>query len=356
VRIVVDVSPLALPRTGIGNYLRGMVAGLARVAGGEHELVAFAAVGIAGRRRIDLVLDGIPVRRRLLGLPYARGLRPLWARAGWPPIERIAGRLDVLHLSDWTAAPQRGGVRARTIHDLVPLRFPDWVDATTRRLHARAYEDAKRCGLVIANSSFTARDVVERLGVAEDRVRVAYPGIDPVFRAEGASANRERPYVLAVAPREARKNLPVLIAAVERLRTSSPELELVVAGRGGGHCGVEPPWVLEVGYVGDEELARLYRGAAAFAYPSRFEGFGMPVVEALACGATVVSSSHPSLDEASGDVAIRADPDEPEEWAVALERALAGDGELRARGRRHAGRFTWDACGRAVLHGYLTTV
>jgi glycosyltransferase involved in cell wall biosynthesis len=359
VRIVVDVSPLALVRTGVGNYLRGMVAGLAHVAGSEHELVAFAAVGVPGRRRVEAALETIPVRRRLLGLPYARGLRPLWARTGWPPVERVVGGLDVLHLSDWTALPQRGGLRARTIHDLVPLRFPEWVDATTRRLHARAYADAPRCGLVIVNSAFTARDVVERLSVPEERVHVAYPGIDPGYRVEGPRAGRERPYVLTVAAVEARKNLAVLVAGVDRLRVSRPELELVVVGRSMSTepgLASNPPWVVKLGYIGDEELARLYRGAAVFAYPSRFEGFGMPIVEALACGTAVVSSSHPSLDEASGDVALRADPDRVEDWAATLENALAVGPELRSRGLHHAGRFTWEACGRAVLHGYLTTV
>ena len=352
-RIVVDVSPLALPRTGIGNYLRGMLAGLAAVAGPEHELVAFSATGLPGRRRIEQALGAIPVRRRLLVLPYARGLRPLWGRAGWPPVESAAGRLDVLHLSDWTALPQRGGLRARTIHDLVPLRFPEWVDSTTLRLHERAYADAPRCSLVIVNSAFTARDVVERLGVAEERVRVAYPGIDPRFRPDGPRAERPRPYVLTVASFEPRKNLFILAEAVRLLRERRPELELVVVGRGLTRdvalSGFE---IIFLENVDDDELARLYRGAAAFAYPSRFEGFGMPIVEAMASGAPVVASSHPSLNEASGGIALRADPDREEDWAEALEQAMAAGSELREGGLAHAHRFTWEACGRAVLDAY----
>jgi glycosyltransferase involved in cell wall biosynthesis len=104
-----------------------------------------------------------------------------------------------------------------------------------------------------------------------------------------------------------------------------------------------------LGFVSDEELARLYRGASAFAYPSRFEGFGIPVVEALASGTPALVSSHPSLDEASGDVALRADPDDPEAFAAALEAALDTP---RGVGVDHAARFTWRACGEAVLAGY----
>ena len=107
-----------------------------------------------------------------------------------------------------------------------------------------------------------------------------------------------------------------------------------------------------LGFVDDLRLAELYRGASAFVYASRFEGFGMPVVEALASGAPTVVSSHPSLDEASGQAAFRADPTSPEAVAEALEDALQRGSERRADGLAHARQFTWEACGEAVLHGY----
>jgi len=352
VRIVVDASPLALPRTGIGNYVRGMLAGLAAEAGREHEVVAFAAVGFPGRRRIEASLAALPLERRLVVLPYARGLRSLWSRAGRPPVEWLAGRLDVFHFSDWMYPAQRSGLRATTIHDLVPLRFPEWTARQTRRMHGAKYENARRtCRLIVANSEFTARDVVERLGVTEERVRVAYPGVDPLFGPGGERAVRERPYVLTVSTFEPRKNLGTLVEAFRLLRTRRPELELLVVGA--GHAELPVPGVVWAGFVPNEQLARLYRGAAAFAYPSRFEGFGIPVVEALASGVPAVVSAHPSLDEAAGGAALRADPESPEAWADALESALeTGDG-TRAGGIEHAARFTWEACGRAVLHAYL---
>ncbi|MBD0338843.1 MAG: glycosyltransferase family 4 protein [Thermoleophilia bacterium] len=178
------------------------------------------------------------------------------------------------------------------------------------------------CDVVFVNSAFTAHEVEELLGVPRERIRVVHPGVDPVFRPDGPDEAR---YVLALGG-DARKNLGVL---------RELPLELVVPQ----------------GYVADEELADLYRGAAVFAYPSRYEGFGMPIVEAMASGVPVVASSHPSLDEASGDAALRADPDRPEEWAATVERALADRDELVRRGFEHARSFTWSRMGRELLEG-----
>jgi glycosyltransferase involved in cell wall biosynthesis len=350
-RIVLDVSPLSRPRTGIGNYIRGMVAGLAEAGAGEHELVAFGPSGPNGRRRIRESLAGLPVELRLPLLPRAQAWRSAWSRLGWPPVESLAGPLDVFHFSDWMYPSQRGGVRASTVHDLVPLRFPDWVEPATLRMHGPKYANAARtCDRVFVNSHFTAGEVHELLDVPEELIVVAYPGIDPRFRPEGEQADLGARYVLAVSTLEPRKNLPALVAAFAVLRRRRPELTLALAGLEGWE---DRPLAAEgvrlLGFVSDEELARLYRGADAFAYPSSFEGFGIPVVEALASGTPAVVSSHPSLDEASGDAALRGDPDDPEAFATALEAALDAP---RGAGLEHAASFTWRRCGEAVLAGY----
>jgi glycosyltransferase involved in cell wall biosynthesis len=326
-RIVYDVTPLSLPRTGIGNYIRGSLAGLAEAAAGQHEIVALAVTGPRGLRTIPEALDGIPVTRRLRFLPLARAWRTAWSRLGRPALERLVGRFDVLHFSDWWYPPQAGGLRTTTVHDVIPLRFPEWVHERTRQLHGAKYQEASRsCDLVFVNSAFTAQEVQDVLGVPAERIRVAHPGVDPAFGPEGRRVERGHPYVLALDPGEPRKNVGVLRAGVR-------DVELFVPS----------------GYVTDDQLAALYRGAAVFAYPSRYEGFGMPIVEAMASGVPVVASSHASLDEACGDVALRADPDRPEEWGVAVGRALEQRDELVRRGLEWARGFTWQQTGRIVL-------
>jgi glycosyltransferase involved in cell wall biosynthesis len=235
--------------------------------------------------------------------------------------------------------PQRGGLRTTIIYDLVPLHFPEWVHPRTRRQNIAKYEHAVRtCDLIIADSEFTANDVSETLGFPRERLVVAYPGVDDRFRPEGTRADGQ-PYVLMLASGDPRKNHATLADAVELVRKSKPELRLVA-----------PP------FIRHDELGSLYRGAAVFAYPSFFEGFGMPVLEAMACGTPVVASSHPSLDEACGSAALRADPGSAEELAAGIERALLKRDTLVPRGLEHARRFTWRACGEAHLHGFATAL
>jgi glycosyltransferase involved in cell wall biosynthesis len=353
-RVVVDVTPLALPRTGIGNYVLGMLRGLTEVGAG-HQIVAFSLVAPPGKRRIEQALNGVPTQKRLVVVPpKSHYWRTAWSRLGRGPVEWLAGPLDVFHFSDWMYPTQRGGIRATTIHDLLPLRHPDWVHPQTYRMHSRKYNHAAdTCDVIVVNSEFTAGEVVELLNFPRERICVAHPGVSPLFGPEGPARDLGRPYVLTVATLERRKNLETLLAAMKLVRERHPDLRLAVAGAPGWQApSLEAEGVLPLGYVDDEELAALYRGAEAFVYPSRFEGFGIPIVEAMASGTPVVASAHPSLDEASGEAAVRADPESAEAIASAIERALAETDALVSRGYDHARPFTPRACGEKILRAY----
>jgi len=350
VRLVIDVSPLSHPRTGVGNYVLGSLGGIVAAAGDEHQVVAFAPASRRGRRQVESSLAGLALERRLPVLPAAHAVRTLWSRAGTPAVERFLGPLDVFHFTDWMYPPQAAGVRSTMIHDLVPLHHPEWVHPRTRRMHGAKYRHAARtCDVVLVNSRFTANDVAESLRVAQERIHVAYPGIDPIFTLDGDRTDLGRPYVLSVATLEPRKNLAMLLEAYPRL--AGDEFALAVVGAPGfGSAPIyDRPGVVPLGYIPMDRLPALYRGASVFVYPSLFEGFGMPIIEAMACGVPCVVSSHPSLDEACGGAAVRVDPLDPEAIAAGIDQALSDPAELVRRGLAHARSFSWAENGMAHL-------
>ena len=348
-RIVVDVSPLSHPRTGIGNYIRGSLAGMSEAADARHELVAFAPTSVNGPSRIRAALDGIPVTTRLLPLPASHAVRTAWSRAGHPAVERLAGPLDAFLFSEWMYPAQRGGVRATVFHDLIPLRHPEWCTARTISMHTRkARNAAATCDVVFANSRATAADLTALLGIEPDRIVLASPGLEPGLVPDGPKADLGGPSILGLGTIEPRKNLARL---VEAWRLLDGELGLTLAG--GEGWGDRPdladPRIRQLGYVPAGDLGSLYRGASLLVFPSLLEGFGMPIVEAMACGTPVVASAHPSLDEACGDAAVRVDPLDPEAIAEGVRVALARRDELVARGLVHAARFSWRETGATIL-------
>jgi hypothetical protein len=329
VRIAYDVTPLSHPRTGVGNYILGALRGMLEVGG--DELVAFGPVSIRGRKLLDDTLAGLGVEQKIVTVPFAHATRRGWGALGQPAAEAFVGTFDVLHFTDWMRPPQRAGGRATMIHDLGPLRYPERLHPRTVRMHTANAGEARRCDVVFVNSEFTANDVGERLGIARERIHVAYPGVDAAFTPEGPRHDAGGTYVFTTATDDWRKNL-------ETLRAARVDHRVLALG--------------DLGYVEPARLPALYRGASVFVYPSRFEGFGIPVVEAMACGVPCVVSNHASLDEASGEAAVRVDPESPEEIAAGIRDADVRRDELIQLGLEHARRFTWRETGRVHLESY----
>jgi glycosyltransferase involved in cell wall biosynthesis len=220
-----------------------------------------------------------------------------------------------------------------TVHDLAVLRHPGTFNQWTRRYSRFAVPRVARAARrVIAVSEFTRREVVELLGVPEERIRVIPNGVGEPFCPDGPAA--EGDYVLAVGTLEPRKNLA---AAQEAAQGLGVELR-VVGARGWGDVQVDG-WL---GRVSDDELAALYRGARCLVYPSLYEGFGIPVLEAMACGTPVVTAAGGATEEVAGGAAVLVDTRDPAAIAAGIEEADARRDELRGRGLERATRFTWE--------------
>jgi alpha-1,3-rhamnosyl/mannosyltransferase len=288
-------------------------------------------------------LEGRPdleLRRLDFGGPgrAATVLRDTW----WYPhgLARDARGVDVLHCTTFRAPRRPRLPLAVTVHDLALFRHPETFPAWHRHTGRAALRSAvATADVVVAVSAFTRAELGDVLGVPPERVRVVPNGVDPVFSPAGPVA--EGSYVLAVGTLEPRKNLG---AALEAARLAGVELR-VVGARGWG--GVEVPgWV---GRASDEELARLYRGARCLVYPSLYEGFGIPVLEAMACGTPVVTGSGGATEEVAGGAAVLVDATDAVAIADGIVAAERERARLVALGIDRAARFGWrDAADRLV--------
>jgi glycosyltransferase involved in cell wall biosynthesis len=253
------------------------------------------------------------VQYRQVSFPATSRLRSAAADALWYPRLRVDGA-DLLHCPTFRGPFAPKVPLVVTVHDLGVLREPSWFNRWTRTYSRFAVPRVVRAAArLIAVSEFTKRELIELLGVEEGRIRVVPNAVADVFTPEGPRA--EGDYVLAVGTLEPRKNLARIAAAVDG------ELRIVGA-RGWG--GVEPPRdVTWLGEVSDEELARLYRGARCLVYASLYEGFGLPVAEALACGCPVVTSAGSAMAEVAADDAVYVDPQDTSSIRSGIARAVA---------------------------------
>ncbi|MHB1133604.1 MAG: glycosyltransferase family 4 protein [Chloroflexota bacterium] len=371
-RIAIDYTPAVHQGAGIGRYTRCLVQALAELDA-ENEYVLFYSY--SGRKpewpfaaHPNFIEKGVSVSDRALSI--------IWHRLGLPlPVNLVVGSVQVYHATDFALPPLRRSAGLVTVHDLSFILFPDHADSGLVSYLERAVpQSVRRARLVLADSENTRNDLVCLLDAKPERVEVLYAGVEarfqPVVDETVLESVRQRyglnwPFILSLGTIERRKNLARLVQAYGRLRARRPLLpKLLIVGRRGWlyedvfaaveELGLQNE-IIFPGYIADEDLPALYSLAQLFVYPSLYEGFGLPPLEAMACGTPVVAANTSSLPEVLVDAAVLVPPTDVEALADGMGRALA-DEELRAslreRGLVRAGDFTWQRAARRLLDIY----
>ncbi len=307
-KVGLDVAPLAQTAAGTARLVRGLLGALEARPELELQPLTFGGPG----RLATVARDAA------------------WYPAG---IAWQARDLDILHCTTMRVPLRARPPVVATVHDMALLRmpeaFPEWHRRTGRMALRHA---ARRADAIVTVSAFTRDELVELLGVPTDRVRVVRNGVEPVFSPDGPRAGGD--YVLAVGTLEPRKNLGRIVEAAQ-----AAGVELRVVGAPGWGGVAVPGWV---GRVDDDELAALYRGARCLVFPSLYEGFGIPIVEAMACGTPVVTSRVGATEEVAGGAAVLVDPLDVDAIVAGILEAGSRRDALIALGLERARGFTWE--------------
>jgi glycosyltransferase involved in cell wall biosynthesis len=319
-----DVAPLQQTQAGTARWVNGLLSVLEQRADPEIVRMSWGGTG----RWTALARDVV------------------WYPALLPRAARKA-QLDLLHTTIF-----RGPLRSQvpvvvTVHDLAVLRHPEAFPAWTRLHGSITLKPTLRAARrIIAVSEFSRREIADLIAIPLDRIDVVPNGVDPIFTTEGARAEGE--YVLAVGTLEPRKNLARVIEAAERMG-----VELRVVGASGwGSVAASGAGVRWLGRLPDAELAALYRGARCLVYPSLYEGFGIPVAEAMACGTPVVTSRDSAMADVVGAAAVLVDPLDVSAIADGIAEADTRREELVRLGHERAHLYTWERAAAAAVAAY----
>lgn len=373
----IDGSSLLSAKTGIGVYTDRLLCGIRSCSDFTVKIyLPMPFINPAKRNNsIDEVIKNYPdVEIKSHALPTPKMQRWIWGHSDFLPIERFLGSIDLYHGTSFVMPPLHHAKGIMTIYDLSFMLFPQFHTREMQAFTKNIRRYAERSDCIIAISEQTKQDIVRLLDVPADKVRVTLLAADTRYRviddkhrlaSVAATYGIDREYILYTGTLEPRKNVPAIIRAFQSIkRELKVPHRLVLAGKKGWlyddifaevrAMDLEHE-VIFTGYVPDEDLPFLYNGADLFVYPSFYEGFGLPPLEAMACGCPVITSSTSSLPEVVGAAGIMVDPRKPEELAEAMARVL-GDNELladmRRRGVERAATFSWERCARETLSIY----
>jgi glycosyltransferase involved in cell wall biosynthesis len=364
-KIAIDAYPALFQSGGVSRYAKSLINALADAEASYKRLVLF--YNQFREFRSVWKPESAKCLTRQIFCPR-RLLQGVWNFMKWPPVEYICGPIDVFHGLHFVLPVVRKARRVITVHDLTYLKYPNYF--LDRNLNEQGYRrelplGLERADVVIAVSQKTKEDLVELMKFPEERIRVIYEGVEPRFlnHVEGEEAKLIRecygltqPYIVyLVGTPEPRKNLKNTVAAAKK---AAPQLLLALIGpqeplqallAGNSHNTV----FLDV--VPDAHLPALLSGAQISLYPSLYEGFGLPVIESMACGVPVITSNHGALPEVAGDAALLVDPEDVESIAGAISELLSDENlktNLKALGIERAAEFTWQKTAAKTLSLY----
>ena len=367
-RVGIDATPLLGNPTGVGTFCREAIGALATRS--DVSLRAFA-VTWRNHGRVQSLLPG-SVTAASRRMP-ARPLHALWRHGSMPPIEWFVGPVDVVHGTNFVVPPAKRAACVATVHDLTPLHFPELAERSSLAFPTLIRNAVERGAWIHAPSEFVAAEVVESFAIDPSRVRAIPHGV-PELPMLDAGVRRDivstylpagtTRYVLAVGTAEPRKDLPGLVRAFNELGTRSPDVALLLVGRDGwGGAALEAAIaaspvrsrVVRIGWVDSRHLGALVAGASVMAYPSIYEGFGLPPLQAMAAGVPVVATRAGAIPEVLGDAALLVDVGDHEALAHALGRVLS-DCELHERlrlaGIARSSSFSWQRCAEQLTRLY----
>lgn len=369
-KVGIDISPIVY-ETGVSWYTKNLVKALLKIDKTD-EFVLFGG-SLRRLKKLGTALSNYhttPIPQKGIGqavrgsysvkaLPIPPTLADfLWNRLHVFPIEWLIGKVDVFHSSDWTQPPSRA-YKVTTIHDLVPLRFPEISHPKIVGAHkARLKWVKKEVDKIIAVSEFTKKEIVELLDIDPTRIAVIHEAPDsdvkPIGK-EKIEKTKKRlgisgDYLLVVGT-DPRKNIPAIIQAYRKVCRHMTGTDLVIAGKPWGSIP-DTEGVNVLGHVKRKELVSLYSGAQALIYTSLYEGFGLPILEAMQVGCPVVTSNISSMPEVAGDAAVLVDPRVPGEIVAGIEKVISDRKKWVERGKKHVKQFSWEKTAKQTLEVY----